>query len=65
MHTGGLLSCLLSICVDAFLYLIDTALFFGFSYCISYTCARTLNAAPYEFDSLIIGVVLLSFGVGE
>ena len=37
---------------------------FGFSYCISYTCSRTL-ANQYGYDALKIGLVLLAFGVGE
>lgn len=39
-------------------------LIFGLSYCIAYTCSRTL-ANQYGYNALKIGLVLLSFGVGE
>ena len=37
---------------------------FGFSYGICYTCARTFAAAPYNYNPLKVGAVLLSFGFG-
>ncbi|KAM5540918.1 hypothetical protein V8D89_005562 [Ganoderma adspersum] len=43
--------------------LISSGLIFGLSYCIAYTCSRTL-ANQYGYDALKIGLVLLSFGVG-
>lgn len=45
--------------------LIPSALIFAFSYSISYTCVRTLAAAPYNYSAMNIGLVLLSFGVGN
>jgi hypothetical protein len=38
-------------------------LFFAFSYNITYTCSRTLGD-HYNYDSLKIGLVLLSYGAG-
>jgi hypothetical protein len=43
----------------------NVALLFALSYSISYTCSTTLFAPPYEYDALKVGLVLLSFGVGE
>jgi hypothetical protein len=40
-----------------------TAQLAAFTYCIPYTCARTLGSA-YQLDPLMIGLVLLSFGIG-
>ena len=40
------------------------ALIFGFSYCISYTCARTLEN-DYGYNALDTGFVLLAYGVGS
>ncbi|KAH7915437.1 major facilitator superfamily domain-containing protein [Hygrophoropsis aurantiaca] len=42
----------------------SSALIFGFSYSISYTCARTLTNS-YNYDALKTGLVLLSFGIGS
>ncbi|KAH7923829.1 MFS general substrate transporter [Leucogyrophana mollusca] len=44
--------------------LCSSALIFGFSYTIVYTCARTL-ANSYHYDALQTGLVLLSFGIGN
>ncbi|KAI0718247.1 MFS general substrate transporter [Cerioporus squamosus] len=44
--------------------LVASGLIFGFSYCISYTCSRTL-ANNYGYNALQIGLVLLAFGVGS
>ncbi|GJE91884.1 MFS general substrate transporter [Phanerochaete sordida] len=41
-----------------------SGLIYGFSYCIAYTCARTLGD-KYGYDALKIGLVLLSYGVGS
>ncbi|KAG8996778.1 hypothetical protein FRB94_008032 [Tulasnella sp. JGI-2019a] len=38
---------------------------FGFSYGICYTCAITFAEAPYSYDPLRVGEVLLSFGIGS
>lgn len=38
-------------------------LIFGFSYCIAYTCALTLED-KYGYNALDTGLVLLSFGIG-
>ncbi|PIL35228.1 MFS general substrate transporter [Ganoderma sinense ZZ0214-1] len=43
--------------------LVASGLIFGLSYCIAYTCSRTL-ANQYGYDALQTGLVLLSFGVG-
>ncbi|EJD50728.1 vacuolar DHA amino acid exporter [Auricularia subglabra TFB-10046 SS5] len=45
--------------------LIPSALIFAFSYSISYTCVRTFAAAPYNYSAMHIGLVLLSFGIGN
>ncbi|KAG8998438.1 hypothetical protein FRB90_012304 [Tulasnella sp. 427] len=39
--------------------------FFGFSYGICYTCARTFASAPYSYNALKVGSILLSFGLGN
>jgi hypothetical protein len=44
--------------------LTSSGLIYAFSYCISYTSARTLGSR-YGFDALKIGLVLLAYGVGE
>ncbi|KAG2156791.1 vacuolar DHA amino acid exporter [Suillus bovinus] len=44
--------------------LIANGLIFGFSYCLSYTCARTL-ANRYGYDACSTGLVLLCLGVGS
>lgn len=41
-----------------------SGLIFGFSYSLSYTCARTLSTL-YGYDALRTGLVLLSNGAGE
>ncbi|KAG8888344.1 hypothetical protein FRB98_007918 [Tulasnella sp. 332] len=45
--------------------LFASGLLFGFSYGICYTCAITFAAAPYSYDPLRVGAVLLSFGIGS
>ncbi|KAF9478176.1 MFS general substrate transporter [Pholiota conissans] len=43
-----------------------SGLIFGsISYCLAFTTVRTLGAAPYNYKSLQIGLVLLSLGVGS
>jgi hypothetical protein len=42
----------------------NTGFLFGFTYCITYTAVRTFAAAPYLYNALDIGLVLLSFGIG-
>lgn len=37
---------------------------FAFAYCIAYTCSRTF-ANAYHYDALQVGLVLLSYGLGE
>ncbi|KIJ62702.1 hypothetical protein HYDPIDRAFT_41833 [Hydnomerulius pinastri MD-312] len=44
--------------------LLANGLVFAFSYCLSYTCTRTLSLY-YDYDALKIGLVLLSLGVGS
>lgn len=41
-----------------------SGLIYGFTYCVAYTCSRILGS-KYGFDALKIGLVLLSYGVGE
>jgi hypothetical protein len=43
---------------------ISLGLVFGFNYCLSYTCERTL-ANAYGYNALSVGMVLLCLGVGE
>ena len=45
--------------------MIYSGLLFAAQYTISYTAARTFAAAPYDYSALIVGCVLLSFGVGN
>ncbi|KAG1876793.1 MFS general substrate transporter [Suillus tomentosus] len=44
--------------------LIANSLIYGFSYCLSYTCARTL-ANKYGYNALNTGFVLLCLGIGS
>ncbi|KAJ8596392.1 MFS general substrate transporter [Rhizopogon salebrosus TDB-379] len=44
--------------------LFATGLIFAFSYSISYTCSRTLSE-HYRYDPFRIGLVLLSYGIGN
>ena len=44
--------------------LTSSGLIYAFSYCISYTCSRTLTM-KYGFNALKIGLVLLSYGIGK
>ncbi|KAF8890526.1 major facilitator superfamily domain-containing protein [Gymnopilus junonius] len=37
----------------------------GITYCISYTSVRTFGGPPYNYQPLFLGLVLLSFGVGN
>ncbi|KAI0030266.1 major facilitator superfamily domain-containing protein, partial [Vararia minispora EC-137] len=46
------------------LILTSSGLIFGFSYCISYTCARTLED-KYNYNALQTGLVLLAYGIGS
>ncbi|KAG1763587.1 MFS general substrate transporter [Suillus occidentalis] len=46
------------------LILIANGLVFGFTYCLSYTCARTL-ANTYDYNALSVGLVLLCLGLGS
>ncbi|KAG1823574.1 major facilitator superfamily domain-containing protein [Suillus subaureus] len=46
------------------LILIANGLIFGFTYCLSYTCSRTL-ANAYDYSAFSIGLVLLCLGVGS
>ncbi|KAG1823581.1 major facilitator superfamily domain-containing protein [Suillus subaureus] len=46
------------------LILIANGLIFGFTYCLSYTCSRTL-ADAYDYSAFSIGLVLLCLGVGS
>ncbi|CAG7852154.1 SubName: Full=Uncharacterized protein {ECO:0000313/EMBL:CCA72097.1} [Serendipita indica DSM 11827] len=45
--------------------LLPSALLFAFQYSICFTAARTFAAAPYHYDPLKIGLILLSFGFGN
>lgn len=45
--------------------LLASGLLFGFSYGLCYTCARTFADAPYNYDPLRVGAILLSFGLGS
>ncbi|GAA5964081.1 hypothetical protein JCM3765_000895 [Sporobolomyces pararoseus] len=47
------------------LVLIYSALLFAVTYTISYTAARSFSSEPYNYSAVIVGVVLLSFGVGN
>ncbi|KAG2060694.1 MFS general substrate transporter [Suillus hirtellus] len=46
------------------LVLTVNGLVFGFNYCLSYTCERTL-ANAYGYDALSVGLVLLCLGIGS
>ncbi|KZT51486.1 MFS general substrate transporter [Calocera cornea HHB12733] len=45
--------------------LLGSGLLFAFAYSVSYTAAVTFARAPYSYGSLDVGLVLLSFGLGE
>ncbi|KZS93595.1 MFS general substrate transporter, partial [Sistotremastrum niveocremeum HHB9708] len=45
--------------------LFPSGLLFAFAYSISYTCSKTLFVAPYHYNALKVGLVLLSFGIGS
>lgn len=45
--------------------LAPSSMIFGFTYCITYTAVITLAKAPYNYDSLKLGLVLLAFGIGS
>ncbi|EJF61025.1 vacuolar DHA amino acid exporter [Dichomitus squalens LYAD-421 SS1] len=49
--------------INNLVILVASGLIFGLSYCIAYTCSRTL-ANEYGYNALKIGLVLLSFGAG-
>ncbi|KAG1736765.1 vacuolar DHA amino acid exporter [Suillus lakei] len=51
-------------CRNNLAILFASGLIFAFSYCISYTCSRTLSEY-YSYDALQIGLVLLSYGTGS
>lgn len=53
---------MLTIFVDGRIVL---GLLFGLQYSLSYTAARSFAAPPYNYDALKVGLVLLSFGVGN
>ncbi|KAK7014199.1 vacuolar DHA amino acid exporter [Favolaschia claudopus] len=44
--------------------LVASGLMFAFNYVVGFTAARTLSSA-YGYDALIVGLVLLSFGLGN
>ena len=43
----------------------SSAILFASQYCISFTSSRAFAAPPYEFSSLIVGVILLVYGIGN
>jgi hypothetical protein len=45
-------------------FISGSGLVFGFTYCLSYTCARTL-ANTYDYNALSVGLVLLCLGLGD
>ncbi|OCF39649.1 hypothetical protein I317_06560 [Kwoniella heveanensis CBS 569] len=47
------------------LILTASGLLYAAQYTVVYTASITLGAAPYNYDSLKIGLVLLAFGVGN
>ncbi|KAI0028480.1 major facilitator superfamily domain-containing protein [Vararia minispora EC-137] len=47
-----------------FTMLFSNGLSFGFNFCITYTCTRTLEGR-YGYDALKTGLVLLAFGMGN
>ena len=42
-----------------------SGLLFASSYCITFTASRTFAAPPYNYDALKVGLVLLTFGMGQ
>lgn len=38
---------------------------FAVQYCLAFTATRSFEGAPYNFGALIVGCILLSFGVGN
>ncbi|CAE6415090.1 unnamed protein product [Rhizoctonia solani] len=45
--------------------LFASALLFGYQYAVAFTAALTFASEPYNYDSLGVGLVLLSFGIGN
>ncbi|KAK4057455.1 hypothetical protein OIO90_001524 [Microbotryomycetes sp. JL221] len=52
-------------CKENFIAIAFSGLLFASQYCITYTAARSFASEPYNFDSLRVGLVLLSFGMGN
>ncbi|KZT53351.1 MFS general substrate transporter [Calocera cornea HHB12733] len=51
--------------VNILTIMFGSALLFAFVYSTSYTAAITFARPPYNYDSMYIGLVLLSFGLGN
>ncbi|CAE6434345.1 unnamed protein product [Rhizoctonia solani] len=45
--------------------LFASALLFAYQYAVAFTAALTFAAAPYNYSSIKVGLVLLSFGLGN
>ncbi|CAE6504430.1 unnamed protein product [Rhizoctonia solani] len=45
--------------------LFASALLFAYQYAVAFTAALTFAAAPYNYNSIKVGLVLLSFGLGN
>ncbi|GAA6030889.1 hypothetical protein JCM8097_008922 [Rhodosporidiobolus ruineniae] len=48
-----------------FLVLLYSGFLFASQYCITFTASRTFAAAPYNYTAIEVGLVLLSFGLGN
>ena len=43
----------------------SSAILFASQYTISYTSSRSFSAEPYNYNSLLVGIILLSYGCGN
>ncbi|ORY88318.1 major facilitator superfamily domain-containing protein [Leucosporidium creatinivorum] len=50
---------------ENFIAISFSGLLFASQYCITFTASRTFAAAPYNYDALRVGLVLLCFGAGN
>ncbi|KAK4052789.1 hypothetical protein OIV83_002076 [Microbotryomycetes sp. JL201] len=58
--TGQVLRCKENLITIAF-----SGLLFASQYCVTFTASRSFAAPPYNYDSLKVGLVLLTFGMGN
>ncbi|KAM0786891.1 hypothetical protein ACM66B_002315 [Microbotryomycetes sp. NB124-2] len=50
---------------ENFITIFFSGLLFASQYCVTYTASRSFAAAPYNYNSLKVGLILLTFGMGN